>query len=204
VETHYNGVNTKVFAPQSHVSKDWDLAFFGRLMKMKSIDLFPEMLSLLASNFPDLRFAITGEGPYKETLFNDFEYEGVSHMVEYLGVVDWDKVPELINRSKIFLYPSREEPFGISIIEAMACGVPVVTTNVYGPGEIITHEHDGLTVPPDDVTALVDAVQKLLSNDAFRIQLGQKARNTVEQKFSIEYHTNRLIKIYDVLLQRMK
>ena len=204
VETHYNGVNTTVFAPQPHVSKDWDLAFFGRLMKMKSIDLFPKMLSLLAPYFPNLRLAITGEGPYKETLFNEFEYEGVNELVDYLGVVAWDKVPELINRSKVFLYPSREEPFGISIIEAMACEVPVVTTNVYGPGEIITDNHDGLTVPPDDVTALVEAIHKLLSDDQFRVQIGRNARNTVEQRFSIEHHTDRLIKVYDRLLQQMR
>jgi glycosyltransferase involved in cell wall biosynthesis len=204
VEVHYNGVNTKVFAPQPHVSKDWDLAFFGRLMKMKSIDLFPKMLSLLAPHFPDLRFAITGEGPYKKILLNEFENEGVSRMVDYLGVVSWDKVPELINRSKVFLYPSREEPFGISIIEAMACEVPVVTTNVYGPGEIITDNHDGLTIPPDDVTALVEAIYKLLSDDQFRVQMGENARTTVKERFSIEYHTDRLIKVYDRLLQQMR
>jgi glycosyltransferase involved in cell wall biosynthesis len=200
VETHYNGINTTVFAPQSHISKEWDLAFFGRLMKMKAIDLFPKMLSFLASDFPNIRLAITGEGPYKEKLFKDFEDESVLDMVDYLGVVEWEKVPEILNRSKIFLYPSREEPFGISIIEAMACEVPVITTNVYGPNEIVTDSHDGLTVPPDNVGALVEAVHLLLSDETFRVQMGQNARKTVQQRFSIEHHTEQLIETYNGLM----
>ena len=58
VETHYNGINTTVFTPQPHIAKDWDLAFFGRLMKMKSIDLFPKILSLLTPDFSNLRLKI--------------------------------------------------------------------------------------------------------------------------------------------------
>ena len=204
VETHYNGINTTVFTSQPHIVKDWDLAFFGRLMKMKSIDLFPEMLTLLAPDFPNLRLAITGEGPYKDKLFNDFEKAGVSDMVEYLGVVDWNQVPEIINRSKVFLYPSREEPFGISIIEAMACEVPVITTNVYGPGEIVKHNYDGLTIPPDDVTALTEAARKLLSSETLRIQIGKNGRKTVERRFSIVNHTERLVEIYDELVQQYR
>jgi glycosyltransferase involved in cell wall biosynthesis len=169
-------------------------------MKMKSIDLFPEMLSVLAADFPDLRLAITGEGPYKERLFNDFERKGVSEMVEYLGVVEWNKVPEIMNRSKVFLYPSREEPFGLSIIEAMACEVPVITTNVYGPKEIVTHNYDGLTIPPDDVIALTGAVRKLLSDESLRAQMGKNARKTVETRFSIENHAKGLIEIYSQLV----
>ena len=168
---------------------------------MKSIDLFPKMLSLLAPDFPTLRLALTGEGPYKENLFKDFESEGVSEMVEYIGVVDWEKVPEIINRSKVFLYPSREEPFGISIIEAMACEVPVITTNVYGPGEIVTNNHDGLAIPPDDVIVLTEAIRKLLSNDALRIRMGKNGRKTVEDRFNIQSHTMHLIEIYNELVK---
>jgi glycosyltransferase involved in cell wall biosynthesis len=204
VETHYNGIDTNVFAPKSGVSKEWDLAYFGRLIKMKAIDLFPTMLSRLAPDFPNLHLAITGEGPYKQKLFAAFEREGVSNMVEYLGVVDWTKVPEILNRSRIFLYPSREEPFGISLIEAMACEVPVITTNVYGPKEIVTHGHDGLTVPPDDVAALTEAVVKLLSNEPLRMQMGKNARKTVEQKFSIDHHAEHLIEIYKELVQERR
>jgi glycosyltransferase involved in cell wall biosynthesis len=115
--------------------------------------------------------------------------------------VDWNKVPELINKSRIFLYPSREEPFGISIIEAMACEVPVVTTNVYGPKEIITNGHDGLMVPPDDVVALGEAIQTLLSNETFREQMGKNARKTVKKRFSIKNHTKQLIEMYNELVQ---
>ncbi|MHA2116541.1 MAG: glycosyltransferase family 4 protein, partial [Candidatus Thorarchaeota archaeon] len=150
VRTVYSGIDLSVFKPLPELEKKWDLAFMGRLEVMKSVDLFPEMLVLLKPNFPDLKMMMTGEGSLKEWLFNEFETRGVSSMVDYQGVVETDDVPRFINKSRIFLYPSREEPFGLSIIEAMACGVPVVSTDVYGPKEIIKNNYDGITVPPDN------------------------------------------------------
>ena len=117
-------------------------------------------------------------------------------MVDYLGVVETKTVPKLINQSRIFIYPSREEPFGLSILEAMACGVPVVTTNVYGPSEIITEDQDGLTVNPDDVNALVEAVSTLLNNEKRRVQIGRRGRETVEKRFDIRQHLDGLLSIY--------
>jgi len=153
----YLGIDLSVFYPMPETKKKWDIAFLGRLERMKAVDLFPEMLTLLKQDYPDLKLLMTGEGSLKSNLMDSFDNAGVSHMVDYLGVVETKTVPNLINQSRIFIYPSREEPFGLSILEAMGCGVPVVTTNVYGPSEIITEGQDGLTVNPDNVNALVEA-----------------------------------------------
>ena len=122
-------------------------------------------------------------------------------MVDYLGVIETKAVPKLINQSRIFIYPSREEPFGLSIVEAMACGVPVVTTNVYGPSEIITQDVDGLAVSPNDVNALVKAVHTLLDDEQLRIVMGEEGRTTVEKRFDINQHLENLVGIYQDLLQ---
>ena len=143
---------------------------------------------------------MTGEGSLKDKLLSDFERAGVSHMVDYLGVIEIKEVPKLINQSRIFIYPSREEPFGLSIIEAMACGVPVVTTNVYGPSEIITQDVDGLTVDPEDVDALVKAIRALLDDKQLRIMMGEEGRASVEKRFDINLHLENLVGIYQDLL----
>ncbi len=196
VTTLHNAVNLSVFSPKSDIDKKWDIAFLGRLETMKAVDLFPEMLLLLRQDFPDIRMLMTGDGSYKTELFREFEEKGVSGMVDYLGVVETEKIPDLISRSRIFLYPSRREPFGLSIIEAMACGIPVVTTDVYGPREIVTHNHDGLTVPPGDVGRLVEAVTNLLSDEGLQLKLGCNARRTVESRYDLRRHTERLLDIY--------
>jgi len=195
----YLGIDLSVFHPMPEIEKKWDIAFLGRLEKMKSVDLFPEMLDLLKNDYPDLKMVMTGEGSLKDKLLIDFDGAGVSHMVEYLGVVETVSVPKLINQSRIFIYPSREEPFGLSIIEAMACEVPVVTTNVYGPNEIITDGIDGLAVNPDDVNALVKAIRTLLDDEQLRIQMGMRGRAIVQKRFDINQHLESLISIYQDL-----
>lgn len=196
----YLGIDLSVFYPMPETKKEWDIAFLGRLERMKAVDLFPEMLTLLKQDHPDLKLLMTGEGSLKGNILDGFENAGVSQMVNYLGVVETETVPKLINRSRIFIYPSREEPFGLSILEAMACGVPVVTTNVYGPSEIITAGQDGLTVNPDDVNALVEAVSTLLNNESLRSQIGSRGRDTVEKRFDIEQHLLSLLSIYQDLV----
>ena len=196
----YLGIDLSVFYPMPDVEKKWDIAFLGRLEKMKAVDLFPEMLALLKEDYPHLKMVMTGEGSLKDKLLSDFERAGVSHMLDYLGVIETKAVPKLINQSRIFLYPSREEPFGLSIVEAMACGVPVITTNVYGPSEIITQDVDGLTVNPEDVNALVKAIHTLLNDEQLRIVMGEEGRTTVEKRFDINQHLENLVAIYQDLM----
>ncbi|MDH4214393.1 MAG: glycosyltransferase family 4 protein [Candidatus Thorarchaeota archaeon] len=200
VRTCYLGINLSVFAPQPKTPKKWDISFMGRLEKMKAVDLFPEMLSILKRDFPNLRFLITGEGSLKENVLEQFDKMSVSTMVEYLGVVEVEKVPDLINQSRIFIYPSREEPFGLSILEAMACAVPVITTNVYGPSEIITQNSDGLMVSPDNVKELSDSIRFLLQNEDLRMIMGNNGRRKVESRFDIKIHTKKLVSIYESMI----
>ena len=196
----YLGIDLSVFQPKSDLEKKWDIAFMGRLERMKAVDLFPEMLSKLKEKYPSLKMLLTGEGSYKERILQLLESSGVEQMVEYLGVVETTQVPTLLNQCKVFMYPSREEPFGLSIIEAMACSVPVITTNVFGPTEIITDGKDGLLINPDDIDALVEAVTSLLEDEQLRVEIAMHGRQTVEKRFDINKHIESLISIYEDLL----
>jgi glycosyltransferase involved in cell wall biosynthesis len=204
VSTCYLGIDLSVFTPQPSIPKRWDIAFMGRFERMKSVDLFPEMLTLLKQDFPTLRFLMTGEGSLRERILGQFDKEDVTSLVDYLGVVQGSDVPNLINQSRVFLYPSREEPFGLSILEAMACGVPVVTTNVFGPSEILTHNYDGLMVAPDDVKGLANAIRLLLQSDELRTTLGRNGRVTVKARFDIRHHRDELIDVYRMLIHAKK
>ncbi len=204
IRTIYSGIDLSVFRPLPDVEKQWDLAFMGRLEAMKSVDLFPEMLSLLKNKFPDLKMMMTGEGSLKDRIFKEFDEREVSSMVDYKGVVETNDVPVFINKSRVFLYPSRQEPFGLSIVEAMACGVPVITTNVFGPREIVKHDYDGIAVPPDDVEALVGAIETLLTDYELRTRIGQNALKSVQERYDIRLHAKQLVAIYDEIIARKK
>ncbi|MBN2230796.1 MAG: glycosyltransferase family 4 protein [Candidatus Thorarchaeota archaeon] len=204
VRTCYLGIDLSVFTPQTITQKRWDIAFMGRLERMKAVDLFPEMLINLRDDFPNLRFLMTGEGLLREGLLKQFKTAGVSNLVDYLGVVDTKRVPELINQSRIFIYPSREEPFGLSIVEAMACGVPVITTNVFGPSEIVTHNENGLMISPDSLKELVDSIRSLLQDDNLQKRLGVNARRTAESRFNIKNHSEEMLTIYDSLVHAQR
>jgi glycosyltransferase involved in cell wall biosynthesis len=204
IRTIYSGIDLSVFRPMPDLEKQWDLAFMGRFEEMKSVDLFPEMLSILKPKFPSLKMMMTGEGSLKDQLFNEFIERGVSSMVDYQGVVETDDVPMLLNKSRIFLYPSRQEPFGLSIVEAMACGVPVITTDVWGPREIIKHNYDGFAVPPDDVGALVEAIELLLNDNELRSRITENALKSVQERYDIRQHAKQLVTIYDEMIVRKK
>jgi glycosyltransferase involved in cell wall biosynthesis len=196
IQVLYLGVDTSVFRPQIRANKRWDLAFFGRLEQVKAVDLLPDMLSTLRPHFPEIRLAITGEGSYRKTLFDELKRRDLIRLVDYLGVVPIETIPNLLNSTCLFLYPSRQEALGLSLIEAMACGVPVVTTNVFGPSEIVTHGRDGMAVKPGDLKALSETVRELLTDSQLRSRLGHNARKTVEKRFDLRKHAERLLLLY--------
>lgn len=196
VQVLYLGVDTSVFRPQIHANKRWDLAFFGRIEQVKAVDLLPSVLSALRLRLSEIRLVITGEGSYRRTLFDEFKREDVRDLVDYLGVVPIETIPNLLNSTRVFLYPSRQEALGLSLIEAMACGVPVITTNVFGPSEIVTHARDGIAVRPGDSIELSEAVLEVLTDSQLRSRLGRNARKTVEKRFDLKKHSEQLLLLY--------
>jgi glycosyltransferase involved in cell wall biosynthesis len=196
VQMLYLGVDLSVFRPQLHATKRWDLAFFGRLEQVKAVDLLPEMMSMLQSDLPGLRLAITGEGSLRRRLLDEFNKKGLIAVTDYLGVVPFQTIPDLLNSIRVFLYPSREEALGLSLIEAMACGIPVITTNVLGPSEVVTNGYDGLTVRPGDVVELAQAVRRLVSDPQLCTRLGQNAVKTVRKRFDLRKHARALLLLY--------
>jgi glycosyltransferase involved in cell wall biosynthesis len=86
----------------------------------------------------------------------------------------------------------------------MACGVPVITTDVFGPREIVSHNHDGIAVPPDDVEILAIAVETLLKDDELRNLLSKNALKSVRERYDIKQHAKQLVAIYDEMIRGKK
>ncbi|MEM2143427.1 MAG: glycosyltransferase family 4 protein [Candidatus Thorarchaeota archaeon] len=201
-ETMYLGVDLDTFKPTLG-TKNWSVAFMGRLEFMKSVDLLPDIFEELTQSMESVRFAISGDGSLRTELLRELENRKLSSKVDYLGVVPWDEVPRVLNQTRVFLYPSRREPFGLSIVEAMACGVTVVTSNAFGPAEIVTSMSDGISVEPE-VEGIVSAVERLLENDDLYARISCNARRTVEDRFSLNTHVDSLLEIYTETVETRK
>jgi len=112
---------------------------------------------------------------------------GIADKVEFLGRQGRIKVVELLQGCQVFVLPSRSEPFGIVLIEAMACRKPIVATKVGGIPEIIENGRNGILVEPDDDKALADALLTVLKDANLQRQVAENGHATVLERFRSEH-----------------
>ena len=169
----------------------------GQLRHYKSFDTLIRALP----NLPNVAMAIVGTGPLEEP-WKAVAYDlGVSERVVFLGRISTDDLPAIYHGADVFVLPSnsRAEAFGIVNIEAMACGLPLVTTNV-GSGTSWVNQ-DGVTgfvVPPLNLDALVQAIDKL-RDPALRERMGQASRARAQAEFTQEQMIERIESVYRTL-----
>ena len=107
-----------------------------------------------------------------------------SENIVVLGYLNFFDMPAIYSRSSICVVPTTYEPLGIRVMEAMSCGRPVIGSAVGGIPEIISHEHDGLLVPPKNSQSLATSILRLLDNPSLAQKLGRNARETIIERFS--------------------
>lgn len=142
-----------------------------------------EALAILNSTGHDYSLIMIGpdkgDGSYQACI--DLAKEkGISQKIHFTGPVDKQTVPSWLIKGDIFLNTTRYESFGVSVLEAAACGLPIVTTNVGELPYLWEHEQDALLVPPDDASAMAAAVCRLLTEPGLAEKLSQNARNKAQ------------------------
>ena len=172
----------------------------ANLTPHKGIDTGIRVLAELGSRHPELRYAIVGSGEQGDDLRRLATELGVGERVRFLtGVPDAD-LPGIYNASAVYLGASRLEPrsvegFGISLIEASACGVPVVAGRSGGIPDTIMEGETGLLVDPTDHAEVASAVDSVLSDPTLAHALGARGRRAVETHFNWERVTRDMIRI---------
>lgn len=151
----------------------------GLLKENKNFAAVIEAFATVVAKRPDWRLRIYGGGTEKANLRKQIESLGLHNAVTLMGPAA-PVAPEF-SKGSIFVLPSKREAFGNVIVEAMAAGLPVVSTDAHhGPRNIITHGEDGLIVPRGDTPAMADAVLELVEDDERRRRMGEAAvRNAV-------------------------
>jgi L-malate glycosyltransferase len=151
----------------------------------------------VAAQRPDVRLLIVGEGPQLHAIQEQMVQQQLSDRVRLLGLRT--DVPRLLAAADVFLLTSTSEGIPLTVLEAMAAGVPVVSTAVGGVGEIIADGVTGLLAPPGDDAALADAVGRLAAQPDFRREMSRRGRERVETLFS----ETRMLDSYDRLYREM-
>ncbi len=176
-----NYVDTDLFCPDEEprdASRPFTIGFVGRLNPIKNLD----KLILAAAHLPGARLIFIGGGPERARLAALAAERGVS--LHLPGPIPNPELPAHLRQMDLFVLPSQFEGHPKALIEAMACGLPVIGTDVEGIRDVIAHGETGWLCPPTAI-ALRDAIHTLRGDAGLRMRLGQAARAFVQREFSL-------------------
>jgi len=181
IEVVPNGVDIDRFTPDPSIkSVEPQLVFMGRLKEYKRVDLVIRAVAVLRDRGLDVQLRVGGTGDQEGALRSLAGRLGIADRVHLLGFVTEEEKVELLRRSWIHVLTSSKEGWGISNVEAAACGTPTVASDAPGLRESVLDGETGLLVPHGDVVALADALEALIRGPERRAAMALRARSFAE------------------------
>lgn len=174
------------------------VAGVGRLNPQKNFALFLDIAAQLAPRFPDLHFLLAGDGPEEQMLREKASALGIANRVTFSGYVADTRLVYLA--ADVLLMPSRYEGLPMTLLEAMAMGLPVVASKLDGIAEVISDGAEGFLVSSDDAALFVERTAALLADAELSSRISKNARAKIEAHFSVERMTSAVEDIYDRFL----
>ena len=195
----------KTTSAKPPVDRDQKLAilFVGRLEKRKGIDVLLEIIPRLCAKYPHLHFDIVGDdaipmenGETYRKIFEGLHANLLGLQVQFHGKLSDEQLKAKYAACDIFVAPSRFESFGLIFLEAMIFAKPVVACVGGGTSEIVLDGKTGLLAEPGNAESLYQAVERLINNEALRVQLGREGRRRYEELFSDREMARNSLKLY--------
>jgi mannosyltransferase len=209
-----HGVDTEVYSPpadraaafaQAGLPGRYAIGCFGRVRAQKGSDVFVEAMCRLLPRFPEFTAVIIGAiTPEQSGFANDLkrriEAAGLGSRIFILGELPIEEVQHWYQRLTIYVFSSRNEGFGLTLIEAMAAGAALVASRA-GAAELVVEDGiSGVLIPPGDADALVRALEPLMRDPQSAAEMGVRARARVVEKFSLDAEANRIAEVYRTLV----
>ena len=191
--------NAVLIPPTTKTSyDDHNLLFLGRLCKEKGISELLDAVSIVAQKYPDIRLYLGG-------VWEDNNLKkkaaALKEHVKYLGWIDDKQKEQYMEKCSIFVLPTYFEGQPISLLEAMAKGMTVISAEVGGIPQIVTNNQEGILIPPKDTKALSDSICDLLDDPKAKKLYGTNARARIVQAYNMSQRVNELVAIYKKVLQ---
>jgi mannosyltransferase len=179
----------------------YGIGVFGRVRKQKGIDLFVAAMLRLLPNYPDFTAVIVGlitadNSAFVDKLKDDIAAAGLANRVRFLGELPVEQVPAWYQRISIYVFASRVEGFGLTMLEAMAAGNAVVATRAGAAELVIEDGVTGVLAPTGDVEALTASIEPLMQAPEKIEGIGQRARARVMEDFNRTREVDEIIAVY--------
>jgi mannosyltransferase len=209
-----HGVDTDRYAPpenraaalaEAGLPGRYAIGCFGRVRAQKGTDVFVDAMCLLLPRYPDFTAVIVGAIAVEQTSFaNDLkkriEAAGLGSRIVITGELPIEEVARWYQRLTIYAFTSRNEGFGLTLIEAMAVGAALVASRA-GAAELVVEDGvTGVLTPPGDADALVAVLEPLMRDPAACAVMGARGRQRVVEKFSLDAEANRIADVYRTLV----
>ncbi|MBN2462663.1 MAG: glycosyltransferase family 4 protein [Dehalococcoidia bacterium] len=201
-----NGIDTEHFHVDGPARNEFadgkiNILFVGRLERRKGLGYLLNACDEVKRDFPNVRLIIVGPGTVLRPWYEkSAENMGLTDNVVFTGFVPSAELPSYYRSADIFCAPATGgESFGIVLLEAMACGKPVVATNIQGYASVLAHGEEGLLVPPKDEESLAHALLSLLHDKSLRLRMGNKGKIKAE-KYSWPNIARQVMDYYNSLL----
>jgi glycosyltransferase involved in cell wall biosynthesis len=196
VATINPGVDTEVFTPRNHIEPDKkQVLFVGRFVPVKNIELLINAFENIQRIHPSAELVLVGEGPQEDELKKRVEEQNLSETVQFMGYIPNDDLPKFYRNATVVALSSRSESYGITLLEAMSCGVPVVAPDIGVIPDIVDENENGLLYQRGSVAELTDALDEILSDIKLRRSYSQAARTKAVKYFD---WSNKQTKLYDL------
>jgi glycosyltransferase involved in cell wall biosynthesis len=194
----YNGMHDPVMEGTRRYDKkeEVNIVYLGKFSAEKGTPILIEALDLLRRSGCKFKLLIAGNGDVQSTLDSVKKCE-LSDSVEYLGWISGSAKENLLSRADVFVLPSKSEGFPVSLVEAMAYGIAVVSTDIPGVTDAIIKEVDGILIKFGDALGLSEALKRLIENPDLRRKFGDSARKKFLGNFLISKSIRDLTFVYD-------
>lgn len=196
-----NGIDLERFKLFSGERNPFEIVTTSTLIPRNGIDVLIESLSEVVNEFPKTKLKIAGVGPMEEWLRKRVSDLKLGKHVEFLGTLKHSAVPKFVREAHVFVRPSRFEGFGVSFIEAMALGTPIVTCPVGGIVDFVTDGETGMLVPPNDPDALSRAIRFVFEHEKTMDAVVKNARELVENRYDWKKISDEVENAYFMALQ---
>lgn len=202
----YNGIDYRQFdgwIEPAAVKQMYDIGpmdpvilFVGRMVYQKGPDLLTSAIPYILHYYPNAKFVFAGDGQMRWSVEDQASHMGVRHACRFLGHINGWKLKDLFKAADCVCVPSRNEPFGIVILEAWSAGKPVVATSVGGPSEIVWHEVNGLKINPHP-ESIAWGIGTLFQDFDDARWMGRNGRIAAESVFSWDIIADEVLAVYN-------
>lgn len=200
------GIEINKFKPNNVKSifdkDDFVIGIIKTLEKNYGIEYLIRAFKKIKDKFPSqsLKLMITGKGTQELSLRNLVNELSIKDHVVFTGYIDSEIIPIYDNMIDVAVFPSIEESFGVAVLEASACGKPVIVTNVGGLQEVVENGETGFIVEKENSDAIALALEKFIINPELRSEFGINGRNKVIKEYNWDDSVKRMVSIYKKIL----